>query len=75
MYGPGDEQTWGACYNHPHDPRTHEYEDDDDVDVYEAQDLPKRHSLVLLAKLLQRSREESKRSVFGLAALQEKIPA
>jgi hypothetical protein len=28
--GPGDEATWGACYGHPHDPRTPTFDDDFD---------------------------------------------
>ena len=29
-YGPGDEQTWGACTGHPLDPRTEDTDTDDE---------------------------------------------
>ena len=37
--GPGDEATWGACYGHPHDPRTPTFdwpEDDEDAKYEDA---------------------------------------
>ena len=29
--GFGDQATWGACCGHPHDPRTPEYDDDEEI--------------------------------------------
>jgi len=56
MPGPGDEETWPACTNHPLDPRTPEPLPDDECDVEE---LCERYGASDLAVMLQAAFAES----------------